>query len=171
MWGEKNRCLPVKPQWGSPEFVFGLNISTLIGFTIDSEIISKLIACVNNICMILIDLDMHAIPAHDVRPIVVSILLPSHIFSACVRCFPHAVILQAPINMIGTLLIGIYCIKLSDRRLIIFDPVLSAVIADIDPTIVAVDEVFGVTGVNPQGMVIDVYIWCINARKLLAAIS
>ena len=73
--------------------------------------------------------------------------------------------------MIGALLIGIDCIKLPNRRLVIFDPVLSSVIADIDPTIIAVYKVFWITGVNPQGMVIDVCIGRINTRKLLTPIA
>ena len=120
--------------------------------------------------MILIDLDLHAIPTHDVRPIVVSILLPSHVFSAGVRSHPNAIVLQAPINVIGALLIGINCIKLPDRWLVVFDPVLSAVIADIHPTIIAVDQVFRVVGINPQGMVIDVYVGCVYTGKFLPSV-
>ena len=151
--------------------MFRLDKSTLIGLAIDSEIIPKLISCIDDFSMILIDLDLHAIPAHYVRPIVVSILLPSHVFSARVWSFPNTIVLQAPINMIGGLLIGIDCVKLPNRRLVIFDPVLSSIVADIDPTIIAVDKVFWITGVNPQGMVIDVCIGRINTGKLLTPIA
>ena len=120
--------------------------------------------------MILIDLGLHAIPTHDIFPIVVPILLPSQVFSAGVRSLPNAIVLQAPINVIGALLIGINCIKLPDRWLVVFDPVLSAVIADIDPTIIAVDQVFRVVGINPQGMVIDVYVGCVYTGKFLPSV-
>ena len=119
--------------------MFGFDVDALISFTIDSEIIPKLISCVNDVCVIFIDLDLHPIPTHDVRPIVVSILLPSQIFSAGVWSLPNAIVLQPPINVIGALLISIDRIKLSNRGLIIFNPVLSTIIADIDPTIIAVD--------------------------------
>ena len=151
--------------------MFGLDVGALIGFTIDSEIIPKLIASINNICIVLIHLNLHAIATHNSSPIIVPILMPGYAFTTGVWGFPDSIVLQSTIDVVRGLLVGVNCVELTHSGLVIFNPVLTTIIADIDSAIIAIDQMFGVVGVYPQCMMVDVRIGCIYAFKCLPSIK
>ncbi len=71
---------------------------------------------------------------------------------------PNAVVLQTAIDVIRLLSVGIDRIKLTHRGLICFNPILTTIITNVDPAVVPIHKVLWVFRVDPQGVVVGMYI-------------
>jgi len=57
-------------------------------------------------------------------------------------------------------MIDIYSIELPNRRCIVFNPVFTIIIRNINTTIITINKVVWIFRVNPKGMMIGMYIFC-----------
>ena len=73
------------------------------------------------------------------------------------RAHPGPVVLHAPIHVVGLGVVHGDVIKLAHRQIVDERPVVPAVAAEVQPTVVAVDEVVGVGRVDVQRVVIWVH--------------
>ena len=167
---QQNGGLPIEAQRRFAQFVFGLDIGVGVFVPVNPVVITKLITGKNDIRIAVVYLNLHAITSHDRVPIVVACLMPCRAFNSRMRSHPNPVVLQSAIDMIRILAIGIYGVELSHRGLVVFDPMGAIVVADIYTSIVSVNQMLRILGIDPQSVVVHMGIGRIDVRKALPSI-
>ena len=162
--------LPVPAQGALAELVLGGHVFAVAGFGIQAEIITKLIAGVDGLVVAGIYGHLHAVATHDAFPGVLALGLPLGIDLAGVCGHPYAVVLQAAIHAVGLGVVVGDGVKLSHGGRIAFGPVLSVIIGDVHPAVVAQNEVARAIRIAPQGMMIHVHIFTDDAAPVGPAV-
>ena len=98
----------------------------------------------------------------NVKPIPKQDLLPVFVPNAAGmphrrRSDPRTIVLHSAVHVVGLRIVDGDVVELTDGEVVHEGPVVPAVTADVQPPVVAVDEVVGVRGVNVQGVVIRVH--------------
>ena len=98
----------------------------------------------------------------NVKPVPKQDLLPVFIPNAAGmphrrRSDPRTVVLHSAVHVVGLGIVDGDVVELTDGEVVHEGPIVPAVTADVQPPVVAVDEVVGVRGVNVQGMVIRMH--------------
>ena len=87
------------------------------------------------------------------------------------RTNPRAVVLQTTINAVAILVVvHVDGVELTQWWSISFQPVLTTIVANIDPPIVTIDQVVRPVGVDPQRVVVGVDVVGVDAAPGLAGV-
>ena len=70
------------------------------------------------------------------------------------RTIPTAIVLQSTIHIVRFLIVYIYMVKLPHRNVLCISPSFTPIVRNIQPPIVAVDDVFGIVGMHIKRMMI-----------------
>ncbi len=165
---EVNRCLPVEAQLGVADFArHGQPLhATEAGLVlIEPEIGSKLEARVDCAVVAPVHLHLHPVAAHDGFP-----GGQRRVFIGLGGSRPHTVVLQAAIDVVGFFHIHRDGVKLPQRLRVEVRPVLAAVVSHVHATVVAVDHMVGIIGVDPQRVVVGMDVFLIHVLPGLAPV-
>ncbi len=127
-------------------------------------------AGINGIVVPVINLYLHPIAPKEFLVRIVAGLVP------CCRCLvtgwadPYTVVLRTAVHVVRLRLVGGDGVKLSDRRVVAFHPGFAVVPTDIQSAIVAVHQVTGSPGIEPERMVVDVYVVAVDVFPGIAAV-
>ena len=141
-----------------------------IGIEVLAAVIAKLRSGEDHIGVARIHFDLHAVTTSNGSPRVMSTLVPSGGVAVGGGAAPSAVVLKTAIDAVRLSVVDFDGVKLADFRAVALDPVFAAVPADVDAAVVSVDEVVGVSGVNPEVVVVNVDVGRANGRPRFASI-
>ena len=72
------------------------------------------------------------------------------------RAYPGAVVLKATVDIKRRLIVEIQVVKLTNRNVFGVSPGIAPIKSDIEAPVIAIDDVFAVIGIDPEGVVVGV---------------
>jgi len=87
-----------------------------------------------------------------------------------VRAHPDPIVLQTSVDTVGRGHVDGYGIKLAEWYGVAFNPGFAIVVRDVDATVIAEDEMSGALGIDPERVVINVYVIAVDAGPGFTAI-
>ena len=125
---------------------------------VEAELVSEISGSVTRV-----DLHVHSVAASDEGPFIVA-------DSTLARANQRAVVLQSAVNPIGIRAIQLEGVELPDSGPIHLVPCVASVIARVDSAVIAQQQSLGVIRVDPDLMMIDMNIRCLNVLEGLASV-
>ena len=167
---EVDRGLPVPAVGAFAQIGLGGDGFPLLAAGVDAEVVAELEARIDGVIVARVDGDLHAVAAEQAAVRVLAGLVPGGAGLVGARPHPNAVVLQAAIDAVGFSHVISHGIKLPHGRGVALDPVFAVVVGDIQPAIVAEQQVASALGADPQGMVVHVHIIAVDVDESLAPV-
>ena len=142
--------------------MFGGNVGALSAFLVYAVVVSELKAGVYHLGSARIYLYLHSVSAQQFLPGVQAGGEPFAALSAAVLGLPNAVVLKTSIDVVGRLVVDLNRVELTYGWAIVFGPVGSVVVADVDASVVSIDQVARPFRIDPQGVVVGVHVAFVN---------
>ena len=162
--------LPVPAVGALAQVWLGGDVFPLVSVGVDAEVVAELVAGVNGFVIARVDGHLHAVAALNGTVGVLAGIVPVGAGLVSAGAHPYAIVLQAAIDAIGVRHIDGNGVELPYGGRVALDPAFAVVIGDVYPAVVAQDEVAGAVGVDPEGVVVAVYVVAVDVFPGLAAI-